>query len=568
MFKVKLIQKTRNENGDSKREFKSEKQIKKNKNYKNFINELSKAFTIPINKIILMALTEDEDEYPINDQDDLDSYIDEAKEFLIIYEIDSIQNTKFNFNILEQVNFPKKELTLKGKDNKFYNLMITNKQDEIIFKSNIINNKFDIQYSIKVNIKDFYEINKIFRNYNSINEIYSKYFNDIKEEQIDIYSSDNKIIVYFSDNDEVKISFILKSNEMEMDNIIRTPYDKMGDIDTKKNKLDNQKNENINLKKGLEKRRNDEEKNISELKEEIENLKKSIKSIAKLCDKIEDIDTLKNELDKKKIENDNLKKELEKRINDDEKNISELKEEIENLKKSITSSMNQKDLKDNKLEGIIKEINQVKEDNKKINIYIDNMAQIIDGKIIKFEKDEIKHYLTIKEKRNEFKIDNIKISNITKIENKEFKNLFFVIDTNISSKNLLFEKGNNYYELSLKKPLSKGQNLNNNFTIFINDPKIGEYNIFIYVREKPDGENLSSPLKITLNIFQDIERLIENFLNTENKCLDIKKVYQMYEELDEEFNLTSIFDNGKIIKKIIEYNCDRGKFNKWLEDNL
>ena len=49
-----------------------------------------------------MALTEDEDEYPINDQDDLDSYIDEVKEFLIIYEVDSIQNTKFNFNILEQ----------------------------------------------------------------------------------------------------------------------------------------------------------------------------------------------------------------------------------------------------------------------------------------------------------------------------------------------------------------------------------------------------------------------------------------------------------------------------------
>ena len=158
-----------------------------------------------------MALTEDEDEYPVNDQDDLDSYIDEVKEFLIIYEVDSLQNTKVNFNILDQVNFPKKELTLKGKDNKFYNLMITNKQNEIIFKSNILNNKLDIQYSIKVNIKDFYEINKIFRKYNSINEVYSKFFNDIKEEQLDIYSSDNKIIVYFSDNNEVKISLILKS---------------------------------------------------------------------------------------------------------------------------------------------------------------------------------------------------------------------------------------------------------------------------------------------------------------------------------------------------------------------
>ena len=168
MFKVKLIQKTRNKNGDSKREVKSEKQIKKNDNYQSLINELSKIFNIPINKIILKVLTEDEDEYPINDQEDLDSYIDEAKEFLIIYEIDSIQNKKDNFNILAQVNFPKKELTLKGKDNKLYNLMIINEQDEIIFKSNAINNIWDIQYSINVNIKGFYEINKIFRKYNSI----------------------------------------------------------------------------------------------------------------------------------------------------------------------------------------------------------------------------------------------------------------------------------------------------------------------------------------------------------------------------------------------------------------
>ena len=94
MFRVKLIQKTRNKNGDSKREVKSEKQIKKNDNYQSLINELSKIFAIPINKIILMFLTEDEDEIPIIDQNDLDCYIDEAEEFRIIYEIDSIFNTK------------------------------------------------------------------------------------------------------------------------------------------------------------------------------------------------------------------------------------------------------------------------------------------------------------------------------------------------------------------------------------------------------------------------------------------------------------------------------------------
>ena len=147
MVKVKLIEKTKNKNGNIKREVKSEKEIKKNKSYKNFMSELSNSFSIPKNKFILfhaaisgmsysqnilekyifylhhstlvffvqvlflkigqklilrrgnickiycilIALTEEEDENPINGQDDLDSYIEEAKEFLIIMEEGSIK---------------------------------------------------------------------------------------------------------------------------------------------------------------------------------------------------------------------------------------------------------------------------------------------------------------------------------------------------------------------------------------------------------------------------------------------------------------------------------------------
>ena len=91
MVKVKLIEKTKNKNGNIKREVKSEKEIKKNKSYKNFMSELSNSFSIPKNKLIVIALTEEEDENPINGQDDLDSYIEEAKEFLIIMEEGSIK---------------------------------------------------------------------------------------------------------------------------------------------------------------------------------------------------------------------------------------------------------------------------------------------------------------------------------------------------------------------------------------------------------------------------------------------------------------------------------------------
>ena len=105
MIKVILFQKIVDKSGDSKREFKSEKEINKNKNYNNFINELSKAFLIPKNKFILMALTHDEDEYPINNQEDLDSYLEEAKKLMIILEQNESENkiNKNNFIFLSLI---------------------------------------------------------------------------------------------------------------------------------------------------------------------------------------------------------------------------------------------------------------------------------------------------------------------------------------------------------------------------------------------------------------------------------------------------------------------------------
>jgi len=645
MFKVKLIQKTRNKNGDSKKEVKSVKQIKKNNNYQSLTNELSKTFNIPINNIILMVLTEDEDEYPINDQDDLDSYIEEAREFLIIYEIDSIQNKKVNSNILDQVNFQKKELTLKGKDNKLYNLIIINEQDEITFKSNIINNIWDIQYSINVNIKGFYEINKIFRKYKSINEIYSKYFNDIKEEQINISSSNNKIIIYFNDNDEVKIPFILEPNEMKMDNIIRKLCDKMENV---QNELDNQKRENASLKKELEKRRNDDENNKSEYKKEIKDLKNSIKIIAKLCGKMGDIDKLKTELGNQKIENANLKKELERRINDDDKNISELRKEIENLNKSINSSINQKEL-DDILEVIFKDINQMKNDidkqnkNKiyqgfqdiieesKINEFsiitqekklelIDEKNDILFNSMILDEEDIDDDYqkpIFIEFEKDKYEINNInsryfEIKNIkiTNIGSKEYNQLYFVIDTYNSSKDLLFNNlfsKDTYRTITLDGPLQKGESLINNVYFIFYGHEFRENTFFIYVRENINGENLSLPLKIIVHSNEDpeekgkreeteekrkreeteekreIEEEAENeergedkevkiqkekYLNFDFKGLDKKEVCQIYEDLDNELNLSSMFDKEEIIEIIIENNCDLYKIKEWICGHL
>ena len=65
-----------------------------------------------------------------------------------------------------------RELIIKGKDNKLYKLLIIKEKDKIKLKSKIIDDIFDNEYKVNINLKQFYNINKIFREYKSINDIY------------------------------------------------------------------------------------------------------------------------------------------------------------------------------------------------------------------------------------------------------------------------------------------------------------------------------------------------------------------------------------------------------------
>ena len=92
------------------------------------------------------------------------------------------------------------EKEIKGIDNKIYRLLILKEEDEIILKSNIIDDIYDNQYILNINIKQFYNINKIFKQYKYINDIYLKYFNNIKEEDIKIYLENNKIKIKYKED--------------------------------------------------------------------------------------------------------------------------------------------------------------------------------------------------------------------------------------------------------------------------------------------------------------------------------------------------------------------------------
>ena len=43
---------------------------------------------------------------------------------------------------------------------------------------------------------------------------------------------------------------------------------------------------------------------------------------------------------------------------------------------------------------------------------------------------------------------------------------------------------------------------------------------------------------------------------------------KLYEELDQEFNLSSIVDKAEVIAKIKEFDCDKEKMNEWVFEKL
>ena len=52
------------------------------------------------------------------------------------------------------------------------------------------------------------------------------------------------------------------------------------------------------------------------------------------------------------------------------------------------------------------------------------------------------------------------------------------------------------------------------------------------------------------------------------KGLDEKEVKKMFDELDSEYNLASMFDVEEVLNKIVEFKMNREEMNKWIEDSL
>jgi len=449
-----------------------------------------------------------------------------------------------------------KELIIKGTDNKLYKLIIMKENDEIILKSNIMDDIFDRQYQININLKQFYNINKIFRENKSINDIYSKHFNNIKEKYIIICLNNNRIEIKFKE----EINFILEANKLNHENIIMKLCDKINYINSEMNNI---KIKNNNLKNIIINNKN----NMKEIKNEIKDLKiKNEEEIMKKDNEIKDIINKKykeiieiinnnkniqsKEYDNKLLMKENIIKDL---INEDIKAINNKINEINNKNKERIIGIK------NKIEEII---NAIKYKLIKINENINNKYNELKEQINYNEYNNKINYKYKKEPQNlKFKFD-ITNTNTPAGWNDMFEificykdNKEYIISPNCDNYNLDI-----FNLLDNKKILSLKGHKNKIFTIryFINK---NNYNINEYLISGDDNK---------IVIIWDITNNYNIKYQIDTKYGDI--IYSCLlifpHNNNDNYIITSTFnksdDNDKSATKI--YSLNNGQFIKYINN--
>jgi len=103
-------------------------------------------------------------------------------------------NIEHTNNLLEKSN-SNKFYQLKGKDNQYYNINIIfqDKLESVIFKVKPIGDFTELIYTKTLELKDFYNLNRFFRQYLSIKELYLLFFSKINNEDLSIIKNKNII---------------------------------------------------------------------------------------------------------------------------------------------------------------------------------------------------------------------------------------------------------------------------------------------------------------------------------------------------------------------------------------
>ena len=160
---------------------------------------------------------------------------------------------------MSTVGLPSKEYTLKGIDKDNFNLKIFEGKNSIIFHARLINDLSETLYTEETDFEEFHNLNRFFKQYSTIDELFTLLFETLEENEILMTKIENRIKLSFMVEARRKteeVSFFLKPEKPNTDNIALNLCDKV---------------------KELERKINEKDKVIENLKEEIKEIKDELK---------------------------------------------------------------------------------------------------------------------------------------------------------------------------------------------------------------------------------------------------------------------------------------------------
>ena len=159
------------------------------------------------------------------------------------------------------------QLPFKDFKLKDFNLKIFQGEKSIIYHAKEVEDLSDTLYKGETSLEKLYELKRVFRQFVSLEEVFTLFFQALDESKIAIKKEDNKValafmIEFMGKKDEVKIT--LMPEEAKIDAIVMKLCDKVKEID--------------NLKKEFKDYKNFTENKIKELESLIKNLSENIKN--------------------------------------------------------------------------------------------------------------------------------------------------------------------------------------------------------------------------------------------------------------------------------------------------
>ena len=179
-------------------------------------------------------------------------------------------------------DYPNIIYKIKGKDNNGYNIKITQSEKYIIFIINEINDILNIKYKKELTLEEFHNINRIFRQYISLEELFNLYFKSLKEEEIIVEKLNKEmklsLLIDFRGQKE-EIIFMLKPENIHINDVIINLNEKIKDMELSTNKKIKELEEKLNQKDII----------INNLIERIDLLEKNLNNAKEIKRKIDSV---------------------------------------------------------------------------------------------------------------------------------------------------------------------------------------------------------------------------------------------------------------------------------------